>query len=152
LMADLCLSKTADTKLKVTEGSDDSFAQDEVPTPAPELKKIEQQLDLDLKVREDANPSKPSRYISSAVRMTVWMRDGGCCGFTDAKTGLRCGSRHQLELDHVKPFALGGDNSVENMRLRCRTHNQWTAAQTYGAASTKFRRAIVRENVVAYAS
>ncbi len=58
--------------------------------------------------------------ISAAVRREVWERDGGCCTYV-AADGRRCGSRWQLELDHVTPFALGGVvPTAEGLRLRCR--------------------------------
>ncbi|WP_397427890.1 HNH endonuclease [Pseudolysinimonas sp.] len=38
-------------------------------------------------------------------------------------TGVRCLSRQFLELDHVKPRALGGGDEASNLRLLCRAHN-----------------------------
>lgn len=73
-----------------------------------------------------------SRVIPSAVRHAVWRRDGGVCQFVDLRTGRRCGSRRFLELDHVHSFALGGENTVENLRLRCRTHNGLAAELKFG--------------------
>lgn len=112
---------------------------------------VEEQILLPLTERKDVvRGGKRTRYISSAVRMTVWMRDGGSCGYTNAENGERCGSRHQLELDHEKPFAHGGKNTVENLRLRCRAHNQWLAVQNFGHSAGKFRRDFVREIVAQY--
>ncbi|MGE3261706.1 MAG: HNH endonuclease [Bacteriovoracia bacterium] len=70
------------------------------------------------------------RHVPAAVRRAVWVRDQGQCTFTDGKRA--CHSRYRLELDHIIPFAMGGPSTVENLRLRCFTHNQLHAIQTFG--------------------
>jgi hypothetical protein len=37
-----------------------------------------------------------------------------------------------LELDHAEPRALGGRDDAENLRVRCRAHNQLAAEQVFG--------------------
>jgi hypothetical protein len=37
-----------------------------------------------------------------------------------------------LEFDHCEAFAVGGDESVDNLRLRCRTHNALEAEKLFG--------------------
>jgi 5-methylcytosine-specific restriction endonuclease McrA len=76
-------------------------------------------------------PPAGSRYVPVAVRDEVWRRDGGQCAFVGS-TGRRCVSRHQLELHHLDPFAMGGPSSVANLALRCRAHNRHAAEQDYG--------------------
>lgn len=76
--------------------------------------------------------SSDSRQVPAAVRRQVWQRDSGQCTFVSA-SGRRCDSRRDLELDHVQPFARGGRTSVENLRLRCRAHDQYEADRVYGA-------------------
>lgn len=66
-----------------------------------------------------------------AVQREVWRRDGGQCTYV-APDGTRCGSRHQLELDHVTPVAYGGEDTAANLRLRCRPHNLHAAAALLG--------------------
>ena len=73
--------------------------------------------------RENA---KTSRYIPSAVRHAVYMRDRGIC--------QNCGSTRAMEVDHIKPHALGGEHKLENLRLLCRSCNQRKAIETYGRA------------------
>lgn len=73
------------------------------------------------------------RYVPSAIRHAVFVRDGYRCTYT-APDGRRCQSTHHLELDHVVPFGLGGEHSVTNLRIRCRCHNQAHAQATYGTA------------------
>jgi hypothetical protein len=81
-----------------------------------------------------ARPTAPdSRHIPAEVRRAVYARDGGQCTFIDAR-GRRCGSRHQLELDHIVPVARGGKSTVENLRLLCRGHNHLAAMSVYGLA------------------
>jgi 5-methylcytosine-specific restriction endonuclease McrA len=77
--------------------------------------------------RESKNP----RYIPPGVRTAVHERDDGRCTFV-GENGHRCGARGFLEFDHVLEVARGGRSTAENLRLRCRTHNQYTAEQTYG--------------------
>lgn len=82
-----------------------------------------------------ANP----RYIPFAVRREVWRRDGGRCTFV-GESGQRCEMRRFLEYDHVTPVAHGGLATVDNLRLRCRTHNQFDAEQVLGRALMAQRR------------
>jgi hypothetical protein len=74
------------------------------------------------------------RYVSRPVRREVEGRDEYRCSVVDPKTGKRCESRHRLELDHITPFALGGPNTVDNLRLACRAHNQRLAVMKFGRA------------------
>ena len=68
---------------------------------------------------------KPKRYISSKMRCHVWMRDQGRCTYVCPKTKRRCGSNHLLQIDHIKPFSLGGTHEIDNLRLLCSNHNQF---------------------------
>jgi Holliday junction resolvasome RuvABC DNA-binding subunit len=45
-----------------------------------------------------------------------------------------------LELDHVEPRALGGRDDAENLRVRCRAHNQLAAEQVFGRDHVEQRR------------
>jgi 5-methylcytosine-specific restriction endonuclease McrA len=71
------------------------------------------------------------RHVPAHVRRAVRERDGSHCTFV-GENGRRCEARKRLEFDHVREFARGGQATVENLRLRCRAHNQFTAEQTYG--------------------
>jgi len=72
-----------------------------------------------------------SRFIPSAIKHEVWKRDLGICTYKDPVTKRPCGSRFGLELDHLHPYSMGGEHSVENLRLRCKHHNQlhWMRSQ-----------------------
>jgi 5-methylcytosine-specific restriction endonuclease McrA len=68
---------------------------------------------------EPADVDEPrSRYVPAAVRRQVWLRDGGRCQFR-LENGELCGSTHRLQFDHVRPVALGGASTVENVRVLC---------------------------------
>ena len=82
--------------------------------------------------RERHQPSRNARYIPSAVKRVVWARDRGRCTFV-SDSGQRCEARTGLEFDHVEPVAMGGRATVENVRLRCRGHNQFEADRAFGA-------------------
>ena len=77
-----------------------------------------------------AKVDKPSRYIPNAIRAAVWRRDRGCCQYEDPVSGRKCLSRHAVQFDHAFPLSLGGETSIANLRLRCRTHNQLHAVET----------------------
>jgi hypothetical protein len=64
-----------------------------------------------------------SRHIPRSVRDKVYARDKGRCTYVSAG-GRRCGSSWDLQIDHIVPFARGGDNSPANLRLLCGKHNR----------------------------
>jgi hypothetical protein len=75
--------------------------------------------------------SKRSRHVPAAVRRTVYLRDQGRCSFV-SEDGRRCPATAFLELDHIEPWAVLGDAVVDNIRLRCRAHNQLHARNCFG--------------------
>ena len=75
---------------------------------------------------------KPTRYIRKADDWLVWTQAEVQCQFVDNVTKRRCTSKHQLEIEHIKPYALGGTNEVGNLKLLCRQHNLMMASQAYG--------------------
>lgn len=62
----------------------------------------------------------------------VLRRAGEQCEFVDEETGRRCDSNHLLEVDHIVPLAAGGEDTFENKRILCRTHNQLAAIHKLG--------------------
>lgn len=77
------------------------------------------------------------RHVPAHVKREVWVRDGGQCTFVSDE-GHRCEARKLLEFDHIVEMARGGKATVDGMRLRCHTHNQFEAERTFG---TEFMRA-----------
>ncbi len=66
-----------------------------------------------------------SRYIPQSYKIFVWQRDEGRC--------VVCGSFYALEIDHIKPFAVGGKNHPENLRLLCKNCNQRKRIEYFGS-------------------
>jgi hypothetical protein len=80
----------------------------------------------------DESPTKSSRRdIPASVQRAVWQRDSGQCTFVSV-SGRRCAARARLEFDHIQEVARGGTSTISNLRLLCRTHNQYCAERTYG--------------------
>jgi hypothetical protein len=72
----------------------------------------------------ETDTAPTSRRIPAAVRRAVYEHDQGRCTYVDAR-GRRCTARDRLEFHHHgTPFGRGGDHSLANVRLACRTHNQ----------------------------
>jgi hypothetical protein len=83
------------------------------------------------------------RDIPSHVQRAVSQRDGGQCGFV-SKGGHRCTERAFLEFHHIRPYALGGLATVENISLRCRRHNQYEAELVFGRRGSSEAREVDR--------
>jgi len=77
--------------------------------------------------------SSAGRHVPAAVKRVVWARDQGRCAFVG--TEGRCPETGWLEFHHVVPFAAGGETNVENLQLRCRSHNAYEAEAFFGAPS-----------------
>lgn len=98
--------------------------------PGGQLEEILLEVAQDYLLRHDpqkglpgrAVPVKGSTSIAASSRRAVWSRDGARCSYIGT-TGARCLSRRFLEVDHIRPRSLGGDDKVSNLRLLCRAHN-----------------------------
>lgn len=66
-------------------------------------------------VRKVLSPAKVSRVITASVKRDVYRRDRKC---------VNCGSVYNLNFDHAKAYALGGDANTGNIRLLCFNCNQ----------------------------
>jgi hypothetical protein len=86
----------------------------------------------EIKVKKDVVvKEKKSRYIPVKVKATTIARAQSQCEYVGA-SGKRCCEKRHLQFEHVKPFALGGNNIEENILLYCRAHNQLTAIEIFG--------------------
>ena len=72
------------------------------------------------------------RAVPAQIRRDIWARDRGRCTYVNPKTKRRCGSRYLLQIDHIKPFALGGGSERENLRLLCAGHNRFCSGSVQG--------------------
>ena len=59
-----------------------------------------------------------------SLKKIIWRRDKGQC--------QNCGSSYALEVDHILPKAKGGEDTINNLRLLCRSCNQRAAIQHFG--------------------
>ena len=80
----------------------------------------------------DHTPQRKSRYVAALVRRMVYQKSGGYCTYVDSSTGRRCSARRHLEMDHIKAFARGGDQSPKNLQVLCRSHNLMRARDEFG--------------------
>ncbi|HKO49396.1 MAG TPA: hypothetical protein VJV79_16810 [Polyangiaceae bacterium] len=83
--------------------------------------------------RRSSLNSTRRRHCPAGIARAVYVRDGKQCSFV-SPDGRRCSARRCLELDHAEPWAVGGECTVENLRLRCRAHNQRYARQYFGTS------------------
>jgi hypothetical protein len=84
-----------------------------------------------LRPRTGAPVASTTRDVPAAVRRAVWQRDESRCTFVDRR-GRRCDARDWLEIHHDEPFGRGGETRLENLRLLCRSPNQFQAEIDYG--------------------
>lgn len=70
--------------------------------------------------------------LPAALKRAVYQRDQGRCQYRDPKSGTICESKYLVEIDHIMPKALGGDDTFDNLRCLCRSHNQLRAHKTFG--------------------
>jgi 5-methylcytosine-specific restriction enzyme A len=72
----------------------------------------------------ETRPSGVRAPIPVRTRAIVFARDGLRC--------RRCGSIHNLEIDHVHPFARGGSDDLSNLQTLCRGCNRRKGARYIG--------------------
>jgi hypothetical protein len=77
-------------------------------------------------------PAVQNGHVSQKLKSEVWKKGLGQCEFMDPVTRQKCVSKYFLQIDHIMPIALGGDNSIENLRLLCGTHNLFEASRKLG--------------------
>lgn len=69
------------------------------------------------------------RPISLSLRFSVFERDKRTCQYCG-----RTSSEVELQIDHVHPVALGGDNRIDNLLTACRDCNIGKGARDPGLA------------------
>jgi len=97
-----------------------------------ELEILEALIDERLREKAAAKPvraergSKLQRHVSRASKQMVWARAQGQCEGMVGRGAKRrrCEARVHLQLDHLRPIALGGAGGMENLQLLCSACNQ----------------------------
>ncbi len=69
-------------------------------------------LEAAIEYTKNASKRQP---IPEDVKLLVWARDGGAC--------VRCGSKENLQFDHIIPVDKGGSNNEENIQILCQKCN-----------------------------
>ncbi len=73
-----------------------------------------------------AQAATVKKSISAIVKRQVFKRDKGICSYQN------CESKHLLQYDHIKPQALGGNHTANNLRLLCFWHHKLMTEKTFG--------------------
>jgi hypothetical protein len=88
--------------------------------------------------RMSVTASKDDSHIPAAVRRGVAARDRARCAFV-SRNGRRCGEWRFLEFHHIVPVAAGGRATIENIELRCRSHNGYAVDEYFGPGKRRTR-------------
>ncbi|HEY6724100.1 MAG TPA: hypothetical protein VI197_08705, partial [Polyangiaceae bacterium] len=81
--------------------------------------------------RSKTHAQVPRQRGAASVRREVRERDGLQCAFVD-EFGQRCRETRFLELHHELAHALGGRETVGNLKMYCQAHNALAAEQDFG--------------------
>jgi HNH endonuclease/GYF domain 2 len=63
--------------------------------------------------------------IPKAIQRDVWQRDNGRC--------VECGSRENIEFDHIIPLSKGGSSTTRNIQLLCQNCNRQKSSKAPGS-------------------
>ena len=94
-----------------------------IPTPV-----TDELVSAQLHAHEVVNRHSPkrSRYVTAQTTHDVRAKNAERgCEFVEEKTGEVCGSKFQLQKDHIQPYLESGDSGVSNLRMYCAAHNRW---------------------------
>lgn len=79
------------------------------------FEQIKKQVELYEKFETKQKPER-REPIPEDVKFEVWRRDQGRC--------VICGSKENLEFDHIIPFSKGGSSTARNLQLLCQNCNR----------------------------
>ena len=89
-----------------------------------EVQELERELTDHADIKAEIDQQDPTDYqdsshpgfITPVVRRKVWIRNKGQCA--------ACGSRENLQYDYIVPTSEGGNNTLDNLQLLCKSCNQ----------------------------
>jgi hypothetical protein len=81
--------------------------------------------------KRESRQSTETRAIGRPLKQAVFRRDQGRCAYPS------CPETKHLQIDHITPYALGGQTTLSNLRLLCPTHNRKEAIHVFGADRMK---------------
>lgn len=76
-------------------------------------------------------PASARKRVPNSVKRQIAARDGLRCTFV-GPDGQRCTASRFTQIHHEKPWALGGAETVDNLRLLCASHNRLLAERDFG--------------------
>jgi hypothetical protein len=71
------------------------------------------------------------KHVPNAVKRQIAARDGLQCTFVGGD-GRRCTATKFTQIHHEKPWARGGGETVDNLRMLCASHNRLLAERDFG--------------------
>ncbi len=71
---------------------------------------------VDAKLTTPAERQSGTRYVPKSLVRYIRQRDQNQC--------VKCGGHYKLEIDHIRPYSLGGKTERDNLRLLCQSCNQ----------------------------
>lgn len=105
----------------------------------PARKSVQKKVVQEKEKADSARVMTRSRYITQRTRREVRERDGHQCSYV-SPDGKRCSEKHALQIDHKHPYAVGGSNRADNLRMLCPSHNRFCAEEFYGKELIEERR------------
>jgi hypothetical protein len=89
---------------------------------------------IEKKTKAKTLPKSSAKRINISMRKHIRNRDQ-CCQHKDKITGRICGTKLNLQIDHIKPLWAGGTSTEENLQLLCANHNRYRYRQQAGRHS-----------------
>jgi 5-methylcytosine-specific restriction endonuclease McrA len=86
---------------------------------------------IEKKIKAKTKPKPSISKTNISMRKHIRNRDQ-CCQYKDRATGRICGTKLNLQIDHIKPLWAGGTSTIENLQLLCANHNRYRYRQQAG--------------------
>ena len=119
-------TKTVEDKLVGTKAVEDKL----VETKAVGTTEVERK-------NENVKTSVRSRYVGKKIKLQLFQEANYQCEYKSSDTGRRCECKTGLQIDHLYPYAWGGEHKVLNMRVLCVQHNLFYGKQLFGSEKMK---------------